>query len=476
MSRMAEPRKRMTYEEQRAARMRMESRRQNSQTIGTQRQSNSQAFGTQRQSNSQSIGSQRHRSSQTIGTQRHQSDDRPKVARGNVVQATSQRQAGGEQAAKRPPFVKIAIAVVLLIVVVFITRMCMSAIPINVTVNGTPYELRGSKTMQTAIKASGLPINPGDFISLKGVILEKSAGDPFLATVNGEEVVDPDYGLRDGDTITLTDGNDIVEDYTAVESPVPYKATIGGMGAIHKFERGTEGVLTTKTGVVSGEEVAQQTTDPVDTVCREYNVNTGMNKVVAFTFDDGPSDEYTASVLDILAENDAKATFFCIGTEVESYPNLVKREYDEGHQICTHSYDHADPVGGTDLGMMDAKGQVDEVLRGMKTITDVVGGEASRVVRMPGGNLDEAMVLNLEQYIDYEIGWNIDTEDWTLPGADAIYQQMIAVQPGQIVLCHDGGGDRSQTVEALRRAVPYLKEKGFTFVTMDELLKYPPSA
>ena len=111
-----------------------------------------------------------------------------------------------------------------------------------------------------------------------------------------------------------------------------------------------------------------------------------------------------------------------------------------------------------------------------KAITDVLGGEASRVVRMPGGNLSEEMVLNLQPYIDYEIGWNIDTQDWTLPGAEAIYQEMISVDPGDIVLCHDGGGDRSQTVEALRRAIPYLKSKGFTFLTMDEMLEYPAVA
>ncbi len=491
---MAEQRRRMTYEEQRAlneqragersarqdatgqtpARTARPSARQASQRLSSQRQP-SQRLSTQRQS-AQRQPSQRLAAANGPTSQR-QPAQRQSVAKSQVVhgQASARGQAGA-QTARQLPIAKIAIAVVLVIAVVFIVRMCSAAIPINVTVNGTPYELRGAKTVQTAIKASGLPINPGDFISLQGNILEKSAGDPFLATVNGEEVVDPDYGLRDGDTITLTDGKDIVEDYTESESPIPYKATIGGMGAIHKFEKGVEGVLTTKTGTVSGETVERQTTDPVDATCKEYNVNTGMNKVVAFTFDDGPSSEYTASVLDILKENDAKGTFFCIGTEVESYPELVKREAEEGHQVCTHSYDHADPVGGTDLGLMDAKGQVDEIQHGMQTITDVLGGEASRVVRMPGGNLSEAMVLNLEQYVDYEIGWNIDTEDWTLPGAEAIYQQMIAVQPGEIVLCHDGGGDRSQTVEALRRAIPYLKEKGFTFVTMDELLEYPASS
>ena len=389
----------------------------------------------------------------------------------------SRQNYGGETTARRIPVFKIGVAIVLLLAVVLGVKLCSAMTPINVTVNGTQYELRGAKNMEAAIKASGLPINPGDLISLNGNVLEKSKGDPFFATINENvETADPNFGLHDGDVLTLTDGKDIVEEYDAVESSIPFGASIVGVGAIHKFEGGTEGTLETRTGRVSGETVEKRVTDPQNATCTEYNLNTGANKVIAFTFDDGPSSDYTAAVLDILKQNDAKGTFFVIGQNVEEYPDLVAREAAEGHQVCTHSYDHADPVGGTDIGLMSPEGQVDEIVHGMKTITDVIGGEASRVVRMPGGNMNDGMVLNLYPYVDYEIGWNVDTADWTLPGAEAIYQEMISVQPGDILLCHDGGGDRSQTVEALQRAVPYLKSKGFTFVTMDEILQYPASA
>ncbi len=400
-------------------------------------------------------------------------------ARGGAARTTrdefSRRNYGGAAVA-RPPIFKIGIAIVLVVAVVLVVRLCSAILPINVTVNGTAYELRGAKTVETAIKASGLPINPGDLISLNGNVLEKSAGEPFLADVNGTETADPAFGLHDGDVVNVTDGNDIVEDYDAVQTGIPYGATITGVGAVHKFTAGEEGVLETRTGLVSGETLEKRIAEPVNVTCSEYNVNTGANKVIAFTFDDGPSEEYTAEVLKILADNDAKATFFVIGENVEAYPDMLRREAEAGHQICTHSYDHAEPVGGTDIGLMDAAGQIDEIVHGMQTITDVLGGEASRVARMPGGNLSEDMVMNLQPYVDYEIGWNIDTLDWTLPGAEAIYQEMISADPGDIILCHDGGGDRSETVEALRRALPYLKQKGFTFVTMDELLEYPASA
>ena len=79
----------------------------------------------------------------------------------------------------------------------------------------------------------------------------------------------------------------------------------------------------------------------------------------------------------------------------------------------------------------------------------------------------------LRPYITSEIGWNVDTEDWKRPGADVIASRMLSVKPGQVILCHDGGGNRSQTVEALRQALPQLREQGYSFITIDELLKYP---
>lgn len=494
---MAEQRRRMTYEEQRALRERQHiehtADRYTADNYVSGRPADHGANRSSRPSarNSTSVPARQANSRTTRASATSRGTRTTRADRATRSQASGRADAGrtrtttrdqfsrqnyGSAAASRPPIFKIVVAVILVVAVVLVVRLCSAVLPINVTVNGTPYELHGAKTVQTAIKTSGLPINPGDLISLNGNVLEKSAGEPFLASVNGIETADPNYGLHDGDVVNITDGNDIVEDYEAEETPIPFGSSIVGVGAVHHFEAGTEGTLETRTGLVSGETLEKQVVDPVDATCTQYNLNTGADKVIAFTFDDGPSSEYTASVLDILAENDAKATFFVIGENVEEYPNLVKREYDEGHQVCTHTYDHADPVGGTDIGLMDAAGQIDEVVHGMQTITDVTGVEASLVTRMPGGNLSEDMVMNLYPYLEYEIGWNVDTVDWTLPGAEAIYQEMISVEPGDILLCHDGGGDRSQTVEALRRAVPYLKSKGFTFVTMDEILKYPASS
>ena len=89
---------------------------------------------------------------------------------------------------------------------------------------------------------------------------------------------------------------------------------------------------------------------------------------------------------------------------------------------------------------------------------------------MPGGAYDVNVAYNVAPYVTYEIGWDIDTQDWRQPGPAAIEEALAKAEPGDIVLMHDGGGDRSQTIEALRNAIPRMKEEGWSFVTIDELL------
>ena len=196
-------------------------------------------------------------------------------------------------------------------------------------------------------------------------------------------------------------------------------------------------------------------------------------KVIALTFDDGPWKDQTARILDILAANDAKATFFTVGERIEGLQDVVRRAHDEGHQVCTHSWDHAAGSGqGINLDFMTDEEQRAEIERGLAAIAEATGAEASRVVRVPGGNLSENTARILSEFATAEIGWNVDTHDWKKPGTDVIVERMMQAGPGDVLLMHDGGGDRSQTVEALAQALPRLREMGYRFVTIDELLGY----
>ena len=405
-------------------------------------------------------------------------------------------------AQKKPfPVKRIVIIAVAVVLVIVALRFFSSVMGVQVTINGNPYTLRGEKTVQTAATECGIPLNPGDLISIRGNVLKRHAGEPFSATVNGKEVTDYNQRLHDGDVVALGDGKDKVEEYESYLRTTDFTAVTSGVGALRKFTRqGSNGSIEVRTGSLSNEVVEKLQAEPVDLVCTNFNVNAGTDKVVALTFEDGPSSDYTAQILDVLAENGAKATFFFIGKQVEEGNNadLVRRAYNEGHLVCSHTYNHANGTGiNANLASLSADAQVESVEKGYQVLFDVLNEgredpdekvqtglfaqkpaepeeiQVSHITRLPGGIADAGVMLNVHDLVDVEVGWTLDTGDWVEPGSDAIVEVLMSVDPGDIVLLHDGGGERYQTVNALREALPQLVKQGYTFVTVADLLEYP---
>ena len=361
----------------------------------------------------------------------------------------------------------VVLALVLVVGLLLLGRFCSSAATIDVTVNETPLTLHGAKTLDTAIRESGLPINPGDFISLKGTVLKRRAGSPFYATVNGEETTDGNRELHNGDVIVLSDGKDIVEDYDATEEELPYDAVVTGAGAICTFEPGRPGVVEHRTGRVSGHETRVVIQDSKNASANWRRPDVGDDMAIALTFDEGPS-KYTDQILDVLAENDVQATFFCQGDQVGSHIETVKREWGTYHQVASNTYSHTVNQGTT---ADDLRQEVD---LGFRALAEALGGaEIKRVVRFPDALLTRDMAAEIADDVDAVIGWDVDTGDWLETNSNEVYETLMNVQSGNIVVLHDGGGDCSGTVEALKRALPKLKARGFQFVTIDRLMGYP---
>ncbi len=316
---------------------------------------------------------------------------------------------------------------------------------------------------------------PGNLLAVDGEVLEEGGGTPFTGTINGSEFTDAATALHKGDTLQIEDGADATEDYETetVESEPGHQEL--GDGAIHVYVPGETGQVEKRTGKVSGKTVEETVREGRDNIYLKYNADTKGEKVVALTFDDGPIGT-TPELLDVLKQYGVKATFFTIGDQIfdkTDFSEVVKRAADEGHQICTHSYDHASGSGrGVDMTRMSADEQIAEVQKGQDAITQATGKEASKIFRSPGGNYHDEIIWTLQPYVTGEIGWNVDTEDWRRPGAEAIAQRLLSVKPGDVVLMHDGGGDRSQTIEALKIALPQLVEEGYKFVTIDQLIAY----
>lgn len=381
-----------------------------------------------------------------------------------------------EQTKRKIPLIPIVLALLLMTVVVISLRVCSSAMTINVTVNGLPYSIYGAKTIATAVKESGLPINPGDLISLRGVVLKRGAGEAITAQVNGQDTTDLNYQLHDNDVLVISDGKDIVEDYEVSEEITPHSASISGAGAVHSITPGIDGVMELRTGKQSGEQVRWRDTENIDAVCVKWNPEVGDDKVIALTFEEGPSEEYTADILDILKENDAKATFFAVGSEIEKYNDeLLLREYEEGHQIACGTYSCAKERDAAQLPRMSREDLEYQVRHGLEVIGSILEeGQYSNIVRLPGGKITEEYVAAIDGSVTANIGWNVDTGDWLESSKSEVMKILMTLEPGDIVRLHDGGGEHSGTVEALREALPILRERGYRFITLDELLEYPP--
>ena len=196
-------------------------------------------------------------------------------------------------------------------------------------------------------------------------------------------------------------------------------------------------------------------------------------KVVALTFDDGPSRFYTPPILDILKKKGAKGSFFVLGSSAALEPEILKRVYAEGHDIGNHTFTHPDLSEIPDA-------QLDLELNATQRVLESKLGIRSALFRPPfvkdiePQTQQQARTLQASAALGYiTIGQRIDPLDWGRPGVDEIVQRTVSYatrQGGNVVLLHDGGGDRTQTIAALPRIIDELRAKGFRFVTLHELL------
>ena len=194
--------------------------------------------------------------------------------------------------------------------------------------------------------------------------------------------------------------------------------------------------------------------------------------LVALTFDDGPDPRFTPEILDILRREQVPATFFVIANQAQAHPGLVRKEIGAGHVVANHTYSHLE------LSAMPKARAEAEILAGAAVIEGIIGRKPA-LFRAPfgedrsggkGGGDSLAADLGMRP-----VRWTDDSADWRRPGVDAIVEKVLAPATGggasarKIVLLHDGGGDRSQTVAALPRIIEGLRAQGYAFTTVDRL-------
>jgi peptidoglycan/xylan/chitin deacetylase (PgdA/CDA1 family) len=179
--------------------------------------------------------------------------------------------------------------------------------------------------------------------------------------------------------------------------------------------------------------------------------------VVALTFDDGPS-EYTPGFLQVLREKHVPATFFEIGQEMSRYPATMRRILREGDEIGNHTMHHTEFPG------FDA-------IAPATTLAESITHFRPCLFRPPGGAVDSAVIGAAAADGLRTITWDVDPADWSTPGTGAIYSRVVdAARPGSIILMHDGGGPRDETLAALPQVIDTLRARGYGFATVTNLL------
>ncbi len=182
------------------------------------------------------------------------------------------------------------------------------------------------------------------------------------------------------------------------------------------------------------------------------------SRTVALTFDDGPDPRWTPQVLELLARHGAVATFCLVGENAARHEDLVRRIVDAGMRVCNHTHTHDTQLatGSEDLLIREVVDPKADLAR--------LSGAPISYFRAPGGNWAESIQRTSAEHGMQPLGWSVDALDWRRPGAAEIARRIQdQMHPGAIVLLHDGGGSREQTVAALEQLLPWLVENCYAF-------------
>lgn len=197
------------------------------------------------------------------------------------------------------------------------------------------------------------------------------------------------------------------------------------------------------------------------------------DKVIALTFDDGPTPRFTRDVLDILSKFEVPGTFFALGDQMVKHPELIERMLDEGHNVGSHTFSHIN-ISSLDPRMLNLE------LNSTQAIFESITGRNLALFRAPFSSdawpvtveeIQSLITISDNGYLS--VGANVDTRDWDDTPTDEIVRRAVSSVRsgvGQIIMLHDGGGDRTATVQALPQIITQLKQDGYRFISMAEYL------
>ncbi len=321
-------------------------------------------------------------------------------------------------------------------------------------------------TVAACARTAGLAVAPGDLLDVHGQVLTRAGGAPAYAWKNGVEVALTDRVGR-GDDLRIAPAGDLTEPiltqirYTDAPLQLP-----GGQEVPRSSSRAyVRGLRRDRVGATSGQVLSSELAYASAVVRRAQVVDRA--RCLALTFDDGPNDRYTPHYQDVLTQYGARATFFCLGECIVGHKPVFRRHLELGFEVGCHTWSHPH------LPRLSAAAARDNISRCVQLMR--AEGAEVRFFRPPYGEHNKTVDQIVASLGMKMALWDVDTSDYSRPGADVIFKRVMAgARGGAVVLMHDGGGPRSQTLAALTRLVPALQQKGFQLVTLSELRGLAP--
>lgn len=304
----------------------------------------------------------------------------------------------------------------------------------------------------------------GDLRSARdGRVLVRGGGGEARVLLDGRPASGGKVVRPHGD-VRILPGEDVIEKTEERFEALPIPTRIVGKGALLTLAApGAAGVRRIVVGTVSGDVVESETVRPPEPMVLRRVIDERKKKV-ALTFDDGPWPRQTDAILEILDSEGVPATFFVIGRQVKANPEIVRRAVRAGHAIGNHTYHHAD------LTAQDPQRVASEIAGTSRAIVSATG-VAPRWLRPPGGAIDAAVYREAVKQGLHVVLWTVDPQDWRRGKTAAQIEAEVveATSPGAVILLHDGGGDRRETIAALRGIIRKLRARGYEFVPLAQV-------
>jgi len=322
--------------------------------------------------------------------------------------------------------------------------------PLAITVNGVSREVPPGTTLGALIAELDLQAEPGRLLSVSGFVLERriDRGDITINGLHGRHAA----ALRTNDRVEVVDGEDRIEGTRRVVTELPGMHPTVPQRTLAVYPMKEVDVV----GRISGEVVST-----------EFRP-TGRGEIpgaVALTFDDGPWPVQTRQVLKVLRRYHASATFFMVGDLVERYPGIVSDVQQAGMAIGDHSWSHPiDPA----FAKLPPHRLTTEVVGGADQLRR--SGVEPYLFRPPGGSYDDDVLREARQAGMRTVTWDVDPRDYRDDSTKKELEQYVLrhVQPGSIVLLHDGGGDQHATIGALPSIIKGIRRMGLELTTIPQ--------